>query len=102
MAIGKNKRLTKCVAASGLDSEDCSKTRRGAKASRAEARSADRPPPRRRQQHARPWESAHAGRGDLWPARRLPPTERPSGPRAAATALRPSCGRSARSELTTK
>ena len=25
MAIGKNKRLTKCVAASGVDSEECSK-----------------------------------------------------------------------------
>ena len=25
MAIGKNKRLTKCVAASGADSEDCDK-----------------------------------------------------------------------------
>ena len=70
MAIGKNKRLTKCVAASEADSEDCDNGLLSAKASRAAARSAGRPPPRRRQQHARPWESAHAGRGDARPARR--------------------------------
>ena len=38
MAIGKNKRLTKRVAASGGNSEDCSTIAREAKASRAAAR----------------------------------------------------------------
>ena len=53
MAIGKNKRLTKCVAASGGNSEDCSTIAREAKASRAAARSADRQPTqsRRQQRH---------------------------------------------------
>ena len=55
MAIGKNKRLTKCVAASEAYSEDCSQSEPSAKASRAEARSAYRPPPRRRRQQQQLW-----------------------------------------------
>ena len=50
MAIGKNKRLTKCVAASGGNSEDCSEAGLSAKASRAAARSAHRQPTQSRRQ----------------------------------------------------
>ena len=50
MAIGKNKRLTKCVAASEADSEDCDKELLSAKASGAAARSADRQPTQSRRQ----------------------------------------------------
>ena len=77
MAIGKNKRLTKCVAASEADSEDCDNELLGAQASRAAARSADRPPPRRRRQQRQLCERAHAGRSDTRPARRRRPTSGP-------------------------
>ena len=69
MAIGKNKRLTKCVAASGVDSEGLQPKRDIAKASRAAARSADRPPPRRRRQQRQLGERRRAAGGDARPAR---------------------------------
>ena len=70
MAIGKNKRLTKCVAASGVDSEESSELIAARRASHAAARSADRQPTRSRRQQRQLWESAYAGRGDARPARR--------------------------------
>ena len=70
MAIGKNKRLTKRVAASGGNSEDCSTIAREAKASRAAARSADRQPTQSRRQQRQLGERRRAAGGDAWPARR--------------------------------
>ena len=93
MAIGKNKRLTKCVAASEADSEDCDNELLSAKASRAAARSADRPPPRRRRQQQQLWESRRAGRGMCGPPGACRSTER-SG-RADHTPPPRRCGRHA-------
>ena len=100
MAIGKNKRLTKCVAASEADSEDCDNELLSAKASGAAARGAHRQPPRRRQQQQQLWESLHAGRGmcgppgacrsteRTWPSARRGPPAAGATPAAAARGRR--------------
>ena len=91
MAIGKNKRLTKCVAASGVDSEESSELIAARRASRAAARSADRQPTQSRRQQRQLSERRRAAGGEARPSGRA--DERSSGPHAAAVAHPPRSAR---------